>query len=246
MFKRLFFFLLFGITLGSLYAQQDSIPVRYDTEKLQVRQITHGQLEIYEGDPDFDYDLVETEITWWDNFTSWLGNLILRFFEWLFGAEKAIGFFSVFLRLLPYVLIVILLFLLIKFFLSVNARTLFYAKKNKATVALTEEEQIIKNEDIDELIQKALKKGNYRLAIRYYYLLILRQMGDKGLIAWEPQKTNDDYIKELKNKDLQKPFYHITWLYDYIWYGGFPINESQYLKAEGKFTSMRKTLDANG
>lgn len=246
MFKRLITPLLFAITLLPLSAQQDSTQVRYDSEKLPIRKITQGDLESYRNDPDFDYTIAETDLTWWDNFTAWVGNLILRFFEWLFGAEKAIGVFSAFLRVLPYILLIILLFLLIKFFLSVNARSLFYAKNNEATVALSEEEHIIKNEDIDQLIQQALEERNYRLAIRYYYLLILKRMGDRELIVWEPQKTNADYIKELKKKDLQRPFHQLTWLYDYIWYGGFPIDQSQYLKAEAKFTSLRKTLEANG
>ncbi|WP_154368421.1 DUF4129 domain-containing protein [Maribacter luteus] len=245
-FKRLFLSLLAILTICSLYAQQDSTMVRYDTEKLQVQQITDEDLKTYKDNPDFNYEVVEADLTWWNNFTSWIGNLLLRFFEWLFGAEKAVGFFSIFLRLLPYILIGILLFLLIKFFLNVNTRSLFYSKNNEATVALSEEEHIIKNEDIDQLIQKALEVKNYRLAIRYYYLLILRQMSDKELIAWEPQKTNDDYISELKKKELQQPFGHITWLYDYIWYGDFPIDRDQYLKAENKFVSLRKTLDANG
>ncbi len=246
MLNRLFLIILFALNAIPLFARQDSTQVRYDTEKLQVQKITQGDLDVYKNDPDFDYAIVEPQITWWDNFTSWIGNLILRFFEWLFGSEKALGVFAVFLRSLPYILIIILLFLLVKFFLNVNARGLFYAKNNEASVTLSEEEHILKNEDIDQLIQKAINEKNYRLAIRYYYLLVLKQLGDRGLIAWEPQKTNDDYIKELKNKELQKPFYHITRLYDYIWYGDFPIDESQYLKAEDQFTTLRKTLDAHG
>lgn len=246
MLKRLFIILFIGLSVCRLGAQQDSTLIQYDKERLHLQPITDGDLQPYQEDPKFDYEIVAADLGWWDNFKTWLGNLILRFFEVLFGGEKATGYFSFFLRLLPYILIGFLLFLLIKFFLNVNSRGLLYSKSNEAVVSLSEEEHIIKHEDIDQLIRDALNEKNYRLAIRYYYLLILRQMSEKELIKWEMQKTNDDYINELKKEELKRRFSHITWLYDYIWYGDFPIDEVKYLKAENKFTSLRKILDVNG
>ena len=245
MIRRLSILLLFGVMVCPLGAQQDSTLIQYDRENLSVQQITDGDLLPYREDPKFDYEIVKADITWWETFKTWVGNLFLRFFEGLFGAEKATGYFSFFLQVLPYILIGILLFLLFKFFLNVNSRALLYAKSNEAVVSLSEEEQIIKNEDIDQLIESALNGKNYRLAIRYYYLLILKQLSQKELINWEIQKTNDDYIDELKKEELKKTFGHITWLYDNIWYGDFPIDEAKYLKAELKFASLRKTLDAD-
>lgn len=243
MLKRLFFIICMVLAATPVLGQQDTTLLRYDNRELEVQRITEEDLGPFRNNPDFDYEVVEPDITWWDNFTTWLGNLFRRFFEWLFGAEKAIGFFAVFLRILPYILIGILLFLLIKFFLNVNSNALLYSKSNEAVVSLSEEEHIIKNEDIDQLIQKALNERNYRLAIRYHYLLILKQMSKKELITWEIQKTNDDYINELKKDELKTPFSVITWLYDYVWYGDFPIDEAKYSKAENKFTSLRKTLE---
>ena len=246
MLKRLSIIFFFGLSVCRLGAQQDSTLVQYDKEPLILQEITDGELQAYREDPKFDFEIVEADLEWWDNFKTWLGNLFLRFFEWLFGAEKANGYFSIFLSLLPYILIGILLFLLIKFFLNVNSSALLYTKPNESVVSLSEEEHIIKHEDIDELIRNSLNQKNYRLAIRYYYLLLLRQMSEKGFIKWEMQKTNDDYINELKKEELKRKFSHITWLYDYIWYGDFPIDEIKYLKAETKFSALRKTLDING
>ena len=243
MLKRLFFIIYMVLVAAPVLAQQDTTLLRFDKRELEVQKITEEDLGPYRNNPDFDYEIVEPEITWWDNFTTWLGNLFRRFFEWLFGAEKAIGFFAGFLRILPYILIGTLLFLLIKFFLNVNSNALLYSKSNEAVVSLSEEEHIIKNEDIDQLIQKALNDKDYRLAIRYQYLLILKQMSGKELIIWEIQKTNDDYINELEKEELKTPFSVITWLYDYVWYGDFHIDEAKYSKAEKKFMSFRKTLE---
>ncbi len=168
MLKRLFIIVFCGLSVCSLIAQQDTTVVQYDNSELHLQQISEEDLQPFKEDPKFDYEIVKADLTWWDNFKAWLGNLIARFFEGLFGAEKAGEYLSFLFQIIPYILIGILLFLLIKFFLNVNSRALLYAKDNEAMVTLSEEEHIIKNEDINELIQKALKEKNYRLAIRYY------------------------------------------------------------------------------
>lgn len=223
--------------------QQDSLILNYDTEPLEIKKIQEEDLHAYTNNPDFDYEIIKQDTSWWDDFKTWLGNIFLKVFEWLFEADKAIGFLAIFFRIIPYILLVLLLFLLIKFFLNVNSRSIIHAKKNQALVSLSEEEHIIKNEDIQQLIQKALTEKNYRLAVRYYYLFILQLMTEKELIVWELQKTNDDYLNEIKEQDLKQPFTTITRLYDYIWYGNFDIDEAKYSRAEAIFSSLQKMVN---
>jgi integrase len=70
---------------------------------------------------------------------------------------------------------------------------------------MSEDEEIIQSMDIKSLITNALKDENYRLAIRYHYLYILQQLELKKIIDWELQKTNHDYQREIKDKQLD-PF----------------------------------------
>ena len=226
----------------SLWGQQDSLEVHYDDAPITSKKISEKDLQTYRDDPSFNYEVATAQRTWWDDFKAWVGNQLLRFFEWVFGGENAVGYLAVFLRIIPYILLGILIFILIKFFLKVNANTLWQAKKDDAYVSLSEEEHIIKNEDIQELIRKALAERNFRLAVRYYYLFTLQLMTDKNLIDWQLQKTNDDYLKELKGTRLQEPFRTITRLYDYIWYGNFDLDEVKYMKAESAFVQLQKTL----
>lgn len=246
MLKRVFIILICCFTVNTLLSQQDSTIVQHDNSLLDLKEISKEDLQTYKENPDFDYEIAKSDTIWWNDITTWLGNLTTRFFEWIFGVEKAAGFMSSFLRIIPYLLMAFLLFILIKFFLNVNATGLVHSKTNNAIVALSEEEHIIKNEDIDQLIQNALKENNHRLAIRYYYLLILRQLSDKKLIDWQLQKTNDDYINELQKEEIKNPFSHITLLYDYIWYGNFAIDEAKFRKAESKFISLKKHLADHG
>jgi large-conductance mechanosensitive channel len=251
---KLFLIVLFcGMNLYNAQGQLDSTIVQYDRSILDIQEISEEDLQIYRDDPDFDYEIVKADLTWWDKFLNWLAdifswliNLLSRFFEWLFGVEKAAGYLAIFFDIIPYILIAILLFLLIKFFLNVNARALTYSRKNQTIVALSEDEHIIKNEDIDQLIRQALKDKNYRLAIRYYYLLLLKSLGHKEYIVWELQKTNEDYINEIEKPNIKEHFGRITRLYDYIWYGGFDIDKANYQIVEATFLKLKKSLDTNG
>lgn len=227
----------------TLRAQDNSATIKKDTADISPVQIDESQLEQFRNNPDFDYkEAIATAPDWWVSFKNWISTIFIKFFEWLFGVEKAAGAFSVFLQVLPYALLVLLLFILIKFFLSVNARAVMHAKKNQAIVALSEEEHIIKNEDIQQLIEKALGQKDYRLAVRYQYLYMLQLMSEKEFIVWELQKTNDDYKLELQKQELVQPFATSTRLYNYFWYGEFPIDETKYKKAEAKFLSLKQLL----
>ena len=235
--------LFLTLSFCPLWAQDSIVTIKNDTTNLTPIQIEESQLEQFKNNPDFDYEVVKSAAPdWWISFKNWLSNVFIRIFEWLFGIEKAAGAFSTFLQILPYVLLVILLFILIKFFLSVNARAVIHAKKNQSIVALSEEEHIIKNEDIQQLIASALAEKDYRLAVRYNYLYMLQLLSEKELITWELQKTNDDYTKELQKQDLVQPFATSTRLYNYFWYGEFPIDETKYKKAESKFLSLKQLL----
>ena len=60
------------------------------------------------------------------------------------------------------------------------------------------------------------------------------------------QKTNSDYLAEINNDDIKLNFSKITWLYDYIWYGDFAIDENGYSRAERSFLELQTKLGSNG
>ncbi|WP_299528699.1 DUF4129 domain-containing protein [Ulvibacterium sp.] len=244
--KLLPFYCLLILGIISALGQKDSTGIVFDKGPLEIQEIMDEDLLAYRSDPDFNYEVIKSEPTWWDNFLTWLWNLLLRFFEWLFGVEKAAGFLAEFFSWIPYILLGLLLFLLIRFFINVNARSLLYSKKNQSLITLSEEERIIKNEDIQQLIQNALQQKDYRLAIRYYYLYILKILSEAEIIDWQLQKTNADYISEIEEPELKQPFGHVTRLYDYIWYGGFHIDEGRYTRFETTFASLKKRILENG
>ncbi len=145
-------------------------------------------------------------------------------------------------KIVPYLILLIILILLIKFFLKVDMNTIISGKTEKATIILTEDEEIIKNKDISKLIEKAIAQKKYRLAVRYYYLLTLQKLQENELIEWEPQKTNEDYSNEIKEEKLCLKFKKLTHLYDFVWYGNFEINEFEFEKAATNFNDFRTVI----
>ncbi len=205
-------------------------------------QFDDAKIEDFRSQDDFNYTEYVAPDNWWTHFKNWISQLWSKFISWVFGIDEVSGFWLVFFKLLPYLLVIAVLFLLGWLFMKVNPSDMLFEKQAPPQVALTEDEDIIQNENINQLIDHALVQKNYRLAIRYYYLLVLKKLSDSELIQWESQKTNTDYISELTDTTVQKQFTSITRLYNFIWYGSFEINEKAYLEAAKEFSALTHSI----
>ncbi|MBP2833427.1 DUF4129 domain-containing protein [Aquimarina sp. U1-2] len=242
------FYCLFLFSAFFVAAQpQDSVhnvpqEVVYDLDSYQeIQKFDEKELDEYRQQKDFQYTEYQEADTWWTRFKRWIHQLFRRFFKWILAGEIT-GFWLFFLTIFPYLIVAAVLILLVWLFSKVNPSEILLEKQPPAQILLTEDEDIIHNQDIQELIQQALQNNNYRLAIRYYYLLVLKKLSEVDLIRWESQKTNEEYSKELKDTSLQQQFQLITKLYDYIWYGSFEVNKQSYLKAEKEFQSITRHI----
>ena len=237
---KVFFILVLLSTLS--FAQQDSLTVKFDDTPLHVQQITENDLETYKNDDAFNYIETVANDSIFQNIKRWLKNILQSIFEAIFGVGNVSGILYFIFNIVPYIILAILLFFLVKFFLKVNSRSIISGKQKLATVKFTEDEHIIKNEDINALISDAVAQQNFRLAIRYYYLLSLKSLTNKELIVWQQQKTNTDYISEIGTVTLKTDFKAITKIYDYVWYGEFEIDEIKFESLKAAFHKLDKTI----
>ena len=97
--------------------------------------------------------------------------------------------------------------------------------------------------DFEKLIQETLTKGDNRLVIRHYYLWILKRLAEKNIIDWHTEKTNSDYLYEIQSTDLRNDFQYLSYLYNYIWYGEFKMNEETFSNAKKSFEKTLKSLN---
>ncbi|WP_339895971.1 hypothetical protein [uncultured Algibacter sp.] len=138
-----------------------------------------------------------------------------------------------------YLAIVLAVIYLVYILLNEGGTGLFSSNRNKKINTYEEiTAENIENTDIQILIKNAENDNDYRLAIRYYYLLVLKTLSLKNHIKFEDDKTNNEYLNEVSDKSFSKDFAYTSYLYNYIWYGEFPLNTDKYDKAKSNFSSF--------
>ncbi len=98
--------------------------------------------------------------------------------------------------------------------------------------------------DIKALIANAENTNDYRLAIRYYYLLVLKQLTLKNFIKYTDDKTNADYMNAIASHKFSKDFAYTSYIYNYTWYGEFTLDTKQYKKAKASFVQLLKEVNS--
>lgn len=176
---------------------------------------------------EFDYEVLKPRESIWNKVKKKIAEWIAK----IFGEAKpdeASKYTVNILRLIVIAVIGFLAYLLIKFFLSKDGNFLFGKKNRKINIKSQDLEENIHEINFPETILQLEKQQDYRSAIRYHFLFALKKMSDKSLITWNPEKTNRDYLRELKNENLKQDFSKIAYVYDYIWYGEFETQEKDY------------------
>ncbi|CAM3378404.1 DUF4129 domain-containing protein [Aequorivita lipolytica] len=238
----------FKVLAQDTIAEQPKKEIKYDqSENLNPPVFSKETIAEYKKDSAFDYTEKPVEENWWSQFTNWVWELWLKFWHWLLGDFEAGGFISFLVHVLPYVFVLGIIVFVVWLFYKLNPGATFFKSKEKPGVFFSEEEEIIKSKNIKKLIEKALASKEYRLAVRYYYLLILKKLTDAELINYEFDKTNSEYFAEITSEKINSGFRKVTTLYDYIWYGSFAVTETDFKKAEHTFNALEnqipKTVD---
>lgn len=213
-----------------------------DESNIQPIELNQDLLESYKDNDDFIYEREPQDLSYWEDLGNWFSDKLERFMRWVFGDYEANRFLVGLLGALPYIFLACILGLIVYLFIRYNPLGRYLKTSEEPTVLMSTEEDIIRHKDIPLLIDNALRDKNYRLAVRYAYLLIIKKLTEADLIDYRFEKTNTDYIKELKNEDVKKGFGQITRLYDFIWYGNFDIVEEDYKKAQSTFDKLNKLL----
>ena len=102
----------------------------------------------------------------------------------------------------------------------------------------------IAHADIKTLISNAENKNDYRLAIRYYYLMVLKQLSLKNFIKYTDDKTNADYMTAIASQKFSKDFAYTSYIYNYTWYGEFALDLKHYELAKGSFVQLIKEINS--
>ncbi len=149
-----------------------------------------------------------------------------------------------FAKIFVYVIIIgVLAFLL--FFLLKKGFNFFNEKvpEQKLFSIIENLEDNIHNADFDDLLDQAVNRGEYKLAVRIFYLRTIKQLSDKEFIKWKREKTNGHYAREMSNKAGGKDFALLTTIYEQVWFGNYQIKPDKFAIISGRFKNFLDKID---
>jgi hypothetical protein len=207
-------------------------------EKRHFEELT----DKYSGN-DYIYERTVEQSGWWTRFKQWLSDLFQKLFN-LSGDGQASSFTEVALKIFYVVVFLLVVYFIFRAIINKEGTWVFGKSSEKNIVPVTDIESNIHVADFKSLIEIAESEKNYRLAVRYYYLWLLRSLTNAQLIDYDVEKTDSDYLYELQSKTNRDQFSYTSYLYNYIWYGEFDVNTQQFDKAKHAFTTFINNVKA--
>lgn len=223
--------------VDSIIILQDSLKI--DSSKIEVR--TFSDLKNKYTDDDFIYEQSEVSAGWWSRFKQWLNDVFQDLFN-LKNQGQAAKATDLAIKIGGIILFLLVAYFIFKAIVNKEGTWIFGKSSDKNIIPVSAIETNIQTTDFFALIKDAESNNNYRLAIRYYYLLVLKQLSKAELIQYDVEKTNSDYANEISEKLIKEKFSYSAYLYNYIWYGEFDVDHKQFNKAKQAFIQFLNTL----
>lgn len=137
-----------------------------------------------------------------------------------------------------WVAVVILVSILVYLIFKSGKRNRYTRRIPLAGPAEWEEAWSLDYQTLETDLQDAVEGKQYRLAIRLLYLKTLKQLIDSEKVKPSPEKTNRQYMDELKLAGLHELFGNITFTYETVWYGEATPDDLQYKRLAPAFHEL--------
>lgn len=217
---------------AAISKQVDSVQI--DKSQLKVEPVPSRKIENFRKDKDFIYELLPIEQF---NLMSYIWYWISKFLAAIFSDRGA----APYIRLL--VIIAAITFIIFRIFKSNLSGIFSLNKKSKTDNGFEYFDEDIHTQDLDKKLDQAILERNFRDAIRFYYLKLLKQLDMNQVIQWEISKTNSDYQQELKNHALLNDFKALSGVYEYTWYGKFNVDQNHFESWQADFLLVLKQMN---
>ena len=146
--------------------------------------------------------------------------------------------------------VVALIGLIVFFVANILGKGLFTQPRNRKIVTSTGEisleniEENIHESDLDRFIRQAVEQKNFPLAVRLYYLAVIKELSLRQTIRWKKDKTNRDYLNEVRKTSLFPAFREATRIFERVWYGEGELSEENYWSIQPRFADLVKQAAA--
>ena len=219
----------------SAAADSSAPALRHDAAPITARPLDADRLAGFRDDPVFRYERDPGEAAgWWGRFLEWLGELLFgeadealgsRAMDWVFYGLALLGILYAVLRLL-----------------RMERSGLFSRRPEAAPLAFEAVEHDPRTLDLAALVDEAVARHDFRGAVRLLYLQALGALAEAGHIVWQRDKTNHEYLDELRDAALRRDFAALTLLFEYVWYGDFPVEADRFERVRPTFDRFVRRL----
>lgn len=214
--------------------------IQIDSSNIEQLRFKPSFKEKYDSD-DFVYEEKTKEENFWDRFKEWLAEVLKNIFG-ITNNRVAMNAVGILMQTIAVLVVLFVVYLIAKAILSKEGKWVFGKNSDRRILNYDAIERNLHSVDFEKLIKQSIQTGEKRLSIRYYYLWLLKKMSEKQIIEWDAEKTNSDYLYEIKSETFKKEFGYLSYLYNYIWYGEFELDEATFEKARKAFEKSIQTI----
>ena len=223
-------------------AISDSARVEVNEDSLYMPVKDSGYLNSYEvrtvAQPKVDKYLADHEYEYANNPEYWKKNEPPKdsgsFFFWNLFRNKVVQWI-LFLGVIGVILYGI-------YMLAKENNFKFLGRRSKRPGAGEDEPALKKSADYDQAIRKYQSEGNYRMAIRYMYLRLIRSATEKNIVQIRESSTNSDIMSAFGSHDLAQEFRYLATAYEYIYFGDIHFNLEVFESLKKKFDVFQQKL----
>lgn len=233
----IYIFLLFlslQTNAGNNFARNTFQRFPADTSSVRLRVPSKDKARSYKLDKEFRYDEVTQEPGLLDVIMAWISEQFRKL-----AATRTFGFI---MKNFNYFIIALAAAIVIFILRKLKAHGIIYREEENGILKVSESGESIGSIDPDKMIAEAVERKEYRTAIRYCYIRSLKLLAARSLVELKVNKTNSQYVKELKEPDVKKLFEELTYVFEWIWYGEIPVQLQFFEAARTRFDKFDRLV----
>ena len=206
-----------------------------DALSYRLREPDSTFMQVCREDKAFQYVVPDESSDWLENFERWWREFRRRYMPGLEIQEETV---KKVLAVLGGLLIAFLLYKLLRSKYVFAPREKQRYESMNALVGAR-----LDGQSYPVLVEKAVARRDYVLALRIHYWYVLQLLDADGRIHWDACRTNWAYCHELKEEELKAPFLRLTRIFEYVCYGEFQIDNLEYERLSREFEDFRDLLE---
>jgi hypothetical protein len=98
--------------------------------------------------------------------------------------------------------------------------------------------------DLQQALGIAVDREDYSAAVRYLFLITLGRLAARNVVLSGLDKTNREYLRELRENALYSDFARLVVHYEYTFYGGFRLEQAAFRRIREQYEQFQNRLDA--